>query len=114
MSYRLNRQDVCIACDTPAEAIALLEAIAGREPRPLPATLADALGKPAKKKPGPKPKTKKAEDEVLTAEEKARLAAEVPLVCRKPRGCGKPFQSENRMAWYCPACTAKRDEGRPV
>jgi hypothetical protein len=73
-------------------------------------TLAEALGKPARKKPGPKPKPR--EDEVLTAADKKRLAAEVPLICRKPFGCGKAFQSENRRAHYCPSCTAKRDEGR--
>lgn len=38
--------------------------------------------------------------------------ASKPLICRKPLGCGKAFESENRMAWYCPPCTAKRDEGR--
>lgn len=51
----------------------------------------------------------------LTPEEKKAMSADVPaLICRKPLGCGKAFASSNRKAWYCPSCTAKRDEGRPV
>lgn len=115
--YAVEIQGVTVRCDTPEEVLALL---------PMPslqkiesslataATLAEALGKPARKKPGPKPRAKKADDDVLTPELKAKLAAEVPLICRKPHGCGKLFESKNRMAWYCPACTAKRDEGRAV
>jgi hypothetical protein len=106
MPYHVDA-DFKISCDTPAEAIALLDLIVGRKSKAAPATLAAA------KKPGPKPKP--ATDDVLSPEQKAKLAAEVPLICRKPHGCGKPFQSANRKAWYCPACDVlRRDEGRPA
>lgn len=126
---------VTVRCDSADEVLALLPT---PSLRPIAKTLHEAIDAvadkivataPARKKPGPKPKDRMAgtaagkrrpiprppaADDVLTPEQKAALAAEVPLICRKPRGCGKPFESKNRMAWYCPACTAKRDEGRPV
>jgi|GEM_PF-2454057 hypothetical protein len=55
-----------------------------------------------------------AEPAKLTDEERAAKPAPKPLICRMPLGCGKAFESENRRAWYCMPCTAKRDEGRPV
>lgn len=108
MPYSIVLHGVAVTCDTPAEVRDLLpppstlrEAIAAEEAKPI-----------ARKKPGPKPRVREAD--VLTPEQKAKLAAEVPLICRKPHGCGQPFESKNRMAWYCPKCQAKRDEGRPV
>ena len=115
MPYRVEISGFTVFCDTPEDVLALLPT---PSLRPIAATLAEAIAtvssKPSRKKPGPKPRAKKAGDDVLSAEQKAKLAAEVPLICRKPHGCGKPFESKNRMAWYCPSCQAKRDEGRPV
>ena len=118
--YTIEIQGVTVRCDTPEDVRALLPTSATPSLRRIETSLATAaamaegLGKPVRKKPGPKPRAKKADDDVLTPELKAKLAAEVLLICRKPHGCGKPFESKNRMAWYCPACTAKRDEGRAV
>lgn len=121
--YTIEFCGAVIKCETPGEVLAILpggwkylpsETTTIRKASTLAEAIAAESAKPARKKPGPKPRAKKADDDVLTPELKAKLAAEVPLICRKPHGCGKPFESKNRMAWYCPACTARRDEGRAV
>lgn len=98
MSYRLEINGVSIITESVDDAVILVRRL-GAPPVEKMKRLCAPQSKPRAKK----TKRLTPADLVLPAK---------PLVCRKPMGCGKAFESENRMAWYCPPCTAKRDEGR--
>jgi hypothetical protein len=100
MTYRLEINGVAVSVDTIDELMEVVRAGAGTGPPKAQAAVA-------------KPKRRRAASKPADGGE-ARSTEPGPLVCRKPHGCGKAFESKNRMAWYCPACTAKRDDGRPV
>jgi hypothetical protein len=111
VNYRVEINGFTVIADSVEAVLALVghETVAPPPDwRTLPRKKKAPVAEPAK--PVGRPRTFKK----LTDEERAAAPATKPLICRKPLGCGKAFESENRQAWYCIPCTAKRDEGRPV